>query len=244
MMNRGVVLGVLAALVAPAMALAQAPLERGRYLVDTVMTCHNCHTLMGPNGPQFDRALSGGLRFDEALFDVTASNITPDRETGIGNWSDAEIKTALQEGTRPTGHHLAPIMPSGSYGFLPPRDLDGLVAYLRSLPAVSNAVPGPVTALLTAGKERRYATMPSRSRGGRNPYEPLGMIGARWCPVGRVPSCSAVLISASLQLPMPVSRSGVMLEAVTSNRASSKRSPPESARSNCGPLGPISVWQL
>ncbi|TMK01863.1 MAG: phosphomannomutase, partial [Alphaproteobacteria bacterium] len=115
MMNRGVVLGVLAALVAPAIALAQAPLERGRYLVDTVMTCHNCHTPMGPNGPQFDRALSGGLRFDEAPFDVTASNITPDRETGIGNWSDAEIKTALEEGTRPTGHHLAPIMPSGFY---------------------------------------------------------------------------------------------------------------------------------
>ena len=143
-MNRGVVLGVLAALVAPAIALAQAPLERGRYLVDTVMTCHNCHTPMGPNGPQFDRALSGGLRFDEAPFDVTASNITPDRETGIGNWSDAEIKTALQEGTRPTGHHLAPIMPSGFYGILTPRDLDGIVAYLRSLPAVSNAVPGPV----------------------------------------------------------------------------------------------------
>ena len=136
--------GVLAALAAPAMALAQAPLERGRYLVDTVMTCHNCHTPMGPNGPQFDRALSGGLRFDEAPFDVTASNITPDRETGIGNWSDAEIKTALQEGTRPAGHHLAPIMPSGFYGILTPGDLDGIVAYLRSLPAVSNAVPGPV----------------------------------------------------------------------------------------------------
>src|SRR5881396_2397797 len=44
------------------------------------------------------------------------------------------------------------------------------------------------------------------------------MIGARWCPVGRVPSSSAVLISASLQLPMPVSRSGVMLEAVKRER--------------------------
>jgi hypothetical protein len=41
--------------------MAQASLERGRYLVDTVMTCHNCHTPMGPNGPQFDKALSGGV---------------------------------------------------------------------------------------------------------------------------------------------------------------------------------------
>ena len=42
-------------------SLAQSPLERGAYLVNTVMTCHNCHTPMGPNGPQFDRGLSGGL---------------------------------------------------------------------------------------------------------------------------------------------------------------------------------------
>src|SRR5262249_9130569 len=83
--------------------VAQTPLERGRYLVDTVMTCHNCHTPRGPNGFEFDKALSGGLRFDEPPFDVWASNITPDRDTGIGNWSDAEIKTALQEGTRPAG---------------------------------------------------------------------------------------------------------------------------------------------
>jgi len=144
MMSRGVILGVLVALAAPATGFAQTSLERGRYLVDTVMTCHNCHTPMGPNGPQFDRALSGGLRFDEPPFDVTASNITPDRETGIGNWTDAEIKTALQEGTRPAGHHFAPIMPSGFYKILTPGDLDGIVAYLRSLPAVSNAVPSPV----------------------------------------------------------------------------------------------------
>jgi hypothetical protein len=64
-MNRGVVLGFVALLAAPTAAMAQASLERGRYLVDTVMTCHNCHTPMGPNGPQFDKALSGGLRFDE-----------------------------------------------------------------------------------------------------------------------------------------------------------------------------------
>ena len=78
-MNRGVVLGLVAVLAAPTAAIAQASLERGRYLVDTVMTCHNCHTPMGPNGPQVDKALSGGLRFDEPAFDVIASNITPDR---------------------------------------------------------------------------------------------------------------------------------------------------------------------
>src|SRR5437879_13761581 len=112
-MNRGAALGFVALVSTVTAAHAQTPVERGRYLVDTIMTCHNCHTPMGPNGPQFDKALSGGLRFDEPAFDAIASNITPARDTGIGNWSDAEIKTALQEGTGPAGHHLAPIMPSG-----------------------------------------------------------------------------------------------------------------------------------
>jgi mono/diheme cytochrome c family protein len=149
-MNRGVVLGLVVVLAAPPAAMAQASLERGRYLVDTVMTCHNCHTPMGPNGPQFDKALSGGLRFDEPAFDVIASNITPDRNTGIGDWSDAEIKTALQEGTRPAGHHLAPVMPSGFYKILTPGDLDGIVAYLRSVRPVENKVRGSVYKLPTA----------------------------------------------------------------------------------------------
>jgi mono/diheme cytochrome c family protein len=143
-MHRGLVLGFLAMLAAATAASAQTSLERGRYLVDTVMTCQNCHTPKGPNGPQFDKALSGGLRFDEPAFDVTASNITPARETGIGNWSDAEIRVALQEGTRPAGHQLAPIMPSGFYKILTPGDLDGIVAYLRSVPPVENKVRGPV----------------------------------------------------------------------------------------------------
>ena len=147
-MNPSVVLGCLAVLfsvlVACATAMAQTSLERGRYLVDTVMTCQNCHTPRGPNGFEFDKALSGGLRFDEPPFDVWATNITPDRDSGIGNWSDAEIKTALQEGKRPAGHQLAEVMPSGFYKILTPRDLDGIVAYLRSLPPVGHKVPAPV----------------------------------------------------------------------------------------------------
>jgi mono/diheme cytochrome c family protein len=145
-MNRGLFFGcaALLAVFGASAAAAQTPLERGRYLVDTVMTCHNCHTPMGPNGPQFDKALSGGLRFDEPPFDVTASNITPHAETGIGKWSDADIKKALLEGVRPTGNRLAEVMPSGYYNILTPGDLDGIVAYLRSLPPVDSKVRDPV----------------------------------------------------------------------------------------------------
>jgi mono/diheme cytochrome c family protein len=81
-MNRSGVFGIAAVLATTAVAQAQMPVERGRYLVDTIMTCHNCHTPRGPNGPQFDKALSGGLRFNEAPFDVTGSNITSDPRDG------------------------------------------------------------------------------------------------------------------------------------------------------------------
>jgi mono/diheme cytochrome c family protein len=134
---------LLAALSATA-AQGQTPAERGGYLVNSIMTCNNCHTPMGPNGPQFDKALSGGLRFNEPPFDVTASNLTPDPETGLGKWSEADFKTALLEGRRPAGHQIAEVMPTGFYKVLTPGDLDGIVAYLRSIKPVSNKVPDPV----------------------------------------------------------------------------------------------------
>ena len=122
--------GLAVLLATTALASAQTSVERGGYLVNTIMTCQNCHTPMGPNGPQFDRALSGGLRFDEPPFDVTASNITPDRDTGIGGWKDSDIKAALQDHVRPNGVHLAEVMPSGFYKILTPGDLDGIAAEL------------------------------------------------------------------------------------------------------------------
>jgi mono/diheme cytochrome c family protein len=145
-MKRNGLVGVaalLAALSATA-AQGQTPVERGGYLVNSIMTCNNCHTPMGPNGPQFDKALSGGLRFNEPPFDVTASNLTPDPETGLGKWSEADFKTALLEGRRPAGHQIAEVMPTGFYKVLTPGDLDGIVAYLRSIKPVSNKVPDPV----------------------------------------------------------------------------------------------------
>jgi mono/diheme cytochrome c family protein len=125
-------------------ASAETPLERGRYLVGTIMTCHNCHTPMGPNGPMFDKALSGGLRFNEPPFDVTASNITPDVETGIGSWSDADLKKFLLTGVRPNGIPVAVVMPTAFYGVLTEHDIDAIVVYLRSVSPVKNSVPAPV----------------------------------------------------------------------------------------------------
>ena len=125
-------------------ATAETPAERGAYLVNTIMTCQNCHTPKGPNGDIVDKALSGGLTFDEPPFKVTASNITPDPETGIGKWTDAQIKTLMRTGVRPNGVHVAGVMPTGFYGILTESDLDAIVAYLRTVKPINNKVPDPI----------------------------------------------------------------------------------------------------
>jgi mono/diheme cytochrome c family protein len=137
-------------LAASNMALAEAPAERGNYLVNTIMACGNCHSPRDGEGKLIaDRALSGGLAFATPAFDATAPNITPDADTGIGSWSDAEIRHALVEGMRPNHGHLsgvslAAIMPANFYKALLPDDLDAIVAYLRTVKPVRNQVPDPV----------------------------------------------------------------------------------------------------
>jgi hypothetical protein len=124
--------------------------ERGGYLVNTIMACGNCHSPRDANGQLVkEREFSGGLAFNTPAFTATAPNITPDRETGIGSWSDAEIKHALVEGMRPNhgrlaGVPLAAIMPANFYKALLPNDLDAIVAYLRTVRPVRNEVAVPV----------------------------------------------------------------------------------------------------
>jgi mono/diheme cytochrome c family protein len=127
-------------------ASAQSPVERGKYLVNGLLTCGNCHTPRAKGGVyDLARQFSGGPQvFDEPSFTVRGANITPDKETGIGNWSAADLKKVLLEGVRPDGVQLAPIMPYGFYKVFMRSDIDAVVAYLRSVPAVSNKVQPPV----------------------------------------------------------------------------------------------------
>jgi hypothetical protein len=99
--------------------------------------------------PTAGRSPTSDLPFTTPAFVATAPNITGDVETGIGGWSDAEIKRALVEGMRPdhgrlAGVPLAAIMPTGFYKVLLPNDLDAIVAYLRTIKPVRNKVPAPV----------------------------------------------------------------------------------------------------
>ena len=108
------------------------------------MTCGNCHTPKGPTGDIMDKAFSGGLSWDEPPFKVTAPNITQDKDTGIGAWSDADIKKLMRTGVRPNGVQIAEIMPTAFYGIITDNDMNAIVAYLRTLKPIANKVPDPI----------------------------------------------------------------------------------------------------
>jgi mono/diheme cytochrome c family protein len=116
-------------------------LERGRYLGEVVAACGACHSTFGPGmQPVPGMALAGGRVFEERGFRAVAPNITPDRDTGIGAWTDAQIAAAIRDGHRPDGSLIGAPMPVESYRGISDRDLAALVVWLRSVPPVRNAV--------------------------------------------------------------------------------------------------------
>jgi mono/diheme cytochrome c family protein len=126
-------------------AAAQSDLvKRGDYLVNGILTCGNCHSPKGPAAEVAEKAFSGGLSWDEPPFKVTAPNITQEKDTGIGKYTDAELKEVLRKGIKRNGVPVAMIMPSGFYEIMTERDLDAVVAYLHTIKPVSNTVPDPV----------------------------------------------------------------------------------------------------
>jgi hypothetical protein len=70
-------------------------------------------------------------------------NLTPDKETGLGNWTTEQIADAITKGVRPDGRILAPPMPVESFKHLTPVDALAIAEYLKTLPPIKNKVPGP-----------------------------------------------------------------------------------------------------
>jgi mono/diheme cytochrome c family protein len=121
---------------------AETLLERGTYLMSSIVACGNCHTPKGPEGEIPGMKLAGMAPFFETPeFTANAPNITPDKETGIGTWSDEQIISAIREGKRPDGSIIGPPMPIGLYRGLSDRDVGAIVAYLRQVEPVRNAIP-------------------------------------------------------------------------------------------------------
>lgn len=124
-------------------AAAETPVERGRYLVETIMGCGNCHSPITPQGaPVPGMNLAGRLVEENPVVTAWAPNLTP--AARIAGWSDAALARAIREGIRPDGSVIGPFMPIWLYRGLADSDLAAVVAYLRTLPPVPNEVPQSV----------------------------------------------------------------------------------------------------
>jgi len=130
---------------AQAAEAARDPVRRGRYVVSTV-GCSYCHTPIRADGSLVDGMLfAGGQKWTATPFgDFVSYNLTADKETGLGGWSDDQIKAVLTRGIRPDGSRMLPYpMPWPSYASLTASDLNAVVAYLRTIPPISNRIPAP-----------------------------------------------------------------------------------------------------
>jgi mono/diheme cytochrome c family protein len=125
---------------------SSASLEQGRYLVESVTICFECHSERDFSKPGWPippgRVGSGRVLWGEGRSNqVIAPNITPDEATGIGEWSDEEIVRAIKDGIGKNGRLLNPEMPSRYFNSLGDDEIHSIVLYLRSIPPVRNRLP-------------------------------------------------------------------------------------------------------
>jgi mono/diheme cytochrome c family protein len=118
----------------PSQPAGTALIERGEYLARAA-DCEACH--VSPDGQPF----AGGRAFNLPFGTVHAPNITPDRATGIGDWSDTEFVRALRHGIGRNGEDLYPVFPYASYALLSTDDALAIRAYLATLKTIDHAVP-------------------------------------------------------------------------------------------------------
>ncbi len=120
-------------------------LARGKYLVEGVAGCFGCHTdadWSKPGAPAMARREgSGHIWADQNLPWLVAPNITSDKETGVGDWSDDTLARAIREGISHDGRALFPVMPYPDYAQMSDEELASIIVYIRSVPAVRNQLP-------------------------------------------------------------------------------------------------------
>ena len=121
-------------------------LARGKYLVEGVLVCLDCHSehdWKAAGYPIFPGMEGSGEIFPEEGLPgrIVAPNLTPDADTGVGKWTDDQLARAIREGIGHDGRALFPMMPYQHYRSLPDEDLASVVVYLRSLPPVRHPLP-------------------------------------------------------------------------------------------------------
>ena len=115
----------------PSLSLADELLDRGKYLF-YLANCYSCHTDVDNDG----KSLAGGRALETEFGTFFSPNITPDRETGIGNWSGRDFERALRAGIAPDGSHYYPSFPYTAYRNISDQDVQALQAYIFSLEPV------------------------------------------------------------------------------------------------------------
>ena len=170
---------------------------RGRYLFERLANCDGCHSI--PDETRFGRPVLAGKRGAGVVFpkelglpgDISAPNITPDRETGLGEWTDGEKIRAIREGIGRDGRVLFPMMPYPAYRQMSDEDAQSLVAYMNALEPVRNPVPPTRVAFLVSLMIKSVprpvsAPVPAPSRSDKVKYgEYLTRIGG--CPECHTP---------------------------------------------------------
>lgn len=137
-MRRGLPLALLLVLLGSPAARAQEPandlVQRGQYIFSLAGGCA-CHT--APKGtPNV-----GARELPIPMAKLYSTNLTSDKETGLGNWSDQQIRDAITKGIRRNGERLLPAMPYEAYSGMAEEDLKALIAYLRTLKPVRKETP-------------------------------------------------------------------------------------------------------
>jgi len=145
-----------------------ARMARGKYLVEAVTGCVGCHSptdVSKPGAPPIETKLGAGQPWpDKQLPWLVAPNITPDKETGAGNWSDDVLARAIREGIGHDGRALFPVMPYQNYRTMSDEDLASIIVYIRSLAPVRNApgktnIPFPLKYLIKSTPEPVYGAV-------------------------------------------------------------------------------------
>ncbi len=116
----------------------------GQYLV-TAAVCSECHTPMGPQGPDFSKMFSGGFVFDAGFMKVAVANITPDTATGIGAWTEEMFVNKFKNNSSDEVVNRNPgrentFMPWAGYGKMKDDDLKAIYAFLRTVKPINNKV--------------------------------------------------------------------------------------------------------
>jgi len=121
-------------------------LARGAYIFNSLAACVDCHSEHDPNSKDHlvlpNMQGSGEVMFVADLPGrIVASNVTPDRETGAGTWTDDQLARAIREGIGHDGRALFPLMPYEHYRSMSDEDLASVVVYMRSLPPIHHELP-------------------------------------------------------------------------------------------------------